>query len=83
MPFATSVRFGDKKAVAGAVDNYERANALLSPERSPMMWAIVQTHWASVLEANARTSKDPEALQAAVARYAAVTDALARDPVRT
>lgn len=77
--YATSVRYGNKKAAAGAIEHYEKANALLNADTLPMMWAVIQTHWASVLEAEARTSKSPDALQAAIARYGAVTDTLGRD----
>ncbi len=77
--FATSIRFGDKKALPGAVQMYEAANALCSAEASPVTWALVQTHWAAALEADGRMRQDPAAVEAACGRYQAVTEGLTRE----
>lgn len=77
--YATAFRFGEKKAIAGATRHFEAADALVDAAQSPLPWALVQTHWAAVLEADARVRKDPVALEAAAARYSAVAEALSRD----
>lgn len=77
--FATAVRFGNKRALKGAVKIYETADALIEVKQSPLMWALIQTHLGATLEADARLRKDPLALEAAIARYKGVTDSLGRD----
>ena len=77
--FATAVRFGNKRALKGAVKIYEAADALIEAKQSPLMWALIQTHLGAILEADARLRKDPLALEAAIARYKGVTDSLGRD----
>jgi len=49
------------------------------PQASPLDWALIQTHWGAVLEADARARKDAAALETAIARYTAVTATLSRD----
>jgi len=77
--FATAVRFGNKRALKGAVKIYEAADALIEAKQSPLMWALIQTHLGAILEADARLRKDPLALEAAIARYKGVADLLGRD----
>ncbi|MDA0998379.1 MAG: tetratricopeptide repeat protein [Proteobacteria bacterium] len=77
--FATSIRFGDKGALPGAVKMYEMAGTFCSATASPVIWALVQTHWAAALEADGRQRKDPAGVEAAIQRYKAVADGLSKD----
>lgn len=77
--YGTAFRFGDKKALAGALKHFEIASEYVDAEKSPLQWALVHTHWATVLEADARVRKDPAALEAAAKRYRDVAETLSRD----
>lgn len=77
--YATSYRFGNKKAMAPALELYRAADALLDATNAPMTWAMVNTHLGMVLEADAKGRKDPAGMQAAIDRYKAISKKLARD----
>lgn len=77
--FATSFRYGDKKALARAVACYAAADAYLSPEGTPLYWALLHSHWAALLEADARVRKSVEDLEKASEKYLLVTEGLARE----
>ncbi len=76
---ATALRFGDKKACAAAIKHYETADNMIDATDEPLAWALVQTHWGAVMEAEAKIKKDPAFMEQAVARYLKVTEGLARD----
>ncbi|MEX0694464.1 MAG: tetratricopeptide repeat protein [Rhodospirillales bacterium] len=76
---ATAYRYGNKKAMAPALQHYRAADALLDAAQAPMVWAMVNTHLGMVLEADARDRKDPVGLQAAIDRYKAISNTLARE----
>lgn len=77
--FATSFRYGDKKALARAAACYAASDAHLSPERTPLYWALLHSHWAALLEADARSRKSAEDLETASKKYLLVTEGLARE----
>ncbi len=77
--YAAAFRFGQKKALPGALKHYEIAEGLLDSSAQPSAWALLQTHWGTVIEADARARKDVAALEAAIKRYQSVCDALSRD----
>ncbi len=77
--FATSFRYGDKKALARAGACYVAADAFLSPEGTPLYWALLHSHWAALLEADARIRKSVEDLAIAAKKYLLVTEGLARE----
>ena len=77
--FATSFRYGDKKALPRAVACYAAADALLNPEETPLYWALLYSHWGTLLEADARARKSAEDLEAASKKYLLITEGLARE----
>lgn len=77
--YATALRFGDKKAGSAALKHYEAADKIIIADDDPLAWALVQTHWGALLEAEAKVKKDPANMEAAVERYLKVTEGLARD----
>ncbi len=77
--YTVALRFGDKKACVAAQGHYEAADKLIDPADEPVAWALVQTHWGAVLEAEAKLKKDPASVEAAVERYLKVTEGLARE----
>lgn len=77
--FATSFRYGDKKALARAVACYGAADAYLSPEGTPVYWALLHSHWAALLESDARARKSVEDMEKASKKYLLVTEGLARE----
>ena len=77
--FATSFRYGDKKALPRAVACYMSADALLSPEETPLYWALLHTHWGLLLESDARARKSVEDLETASKHYQLITNELARE----
>lgn len=77
--FATSFRFGDKKALARAGACYVAADQLLSPEGTPLYWALLHTHWGTLLEADARARKSVEDLETASKKFLLITEGLARE----
>lgn len=77
--FATSYRYGDKKALARAGACYASADALLSPEGTPLYWALLHSHWGALLEADARARKSIEDMEIAAKKYLLITEGLARE----
>lgn len=77
--FATSFRYGDKKALARAVACYSASDAYLSPEGTPLYWALLHSHWGALLEADARARKSIQDLATASKKYLLVTEGLARE----
>ena len=77
--YATAFRFGQKKALPGALKHYEVAEGLLDASTHAGAWALLQTHWGTVLEADARSRKDAAALEVAIQRYQSVSDTISRD----
>lgn len=77
--FATSYRYGDKKALARAVACYTKADGYLSPEGTPLYWALLHTHWAALLEADAKSRQSIEDLHTAARKYLLITEGLARE----
>lgn len=77
--FATSFRYGDKKALARGIACYGAADAYLSPEGTPLYWALLHSHWGALLEADARVRKSAEDLEVAAKKYLLVTEGLARE----
>lgn len=77
--FATSFRFGNKKAMSSAVQQYETADKLVDANTAPMMWAVVNTHLGLVLEAGVKVDRNPETLLSAIKRYSGVAKTLSRD----
>jgi len=77
--FATSFRFGAKKALSDAVQHYEAADKLVDATTAPMTWAVVNTHLGLVLEAGVKIDRSPESLLSAIKRYSAVANTLSRE----
>jgi len=77
--FATSFRFGNKKALSDALQQYEAADKLVDPAKSPMTWAVINTHLGLVLEASTKIDRSPETLLNAIKRYSGVANTLSRD----
>ena len=80
--YATAFRFGQRKALPGALKLYEVADGLLDSGAYPGSWALLQMHWGTVLEADARSRKDVAAMDVAIKRYQSVSDTLSRDANR-
>lgn len=76
---ATAYRFGAKKAATEATKAFEAAAALTSAEATPVQWALVQMHWAALVETDAKKRKDVEVLKSAAERYKTVSETLGRD----
>jgi len=77
--YATAFRYGQKKALPGALKHYEVAEGLLDAGKHPGAWALLQVHWGAVMEADACSRKDVAAMQVAIERYRTVTETLSRD----
>lgn len=77
--YATSYRFGNKKAGAGAFEHYRAAEAMIDAKKDPMTWSVLHTHLGLMLEADAKDRKDPVGMQAAIKCYAEISKALTRD----
>ena len=80
--YATAFRFGQRKALPGALKLYEVADGLLDSGAYPGSWALLQMHWGTVLEADARSRKEVAAMDVAIKRYQSVSDTLSRDANR-
>ncbi len=76
---ATSYRFGVKKAFSEAMQHYEAAEKLIDAQAAPMAWAVVNTHLGLLQEAEAKASRNPESLLAAIKRYDGIAKTLSRD----
>ena len=77
--YAAAFRFGQKKALPGALTHYEVAEGLLDSSVHPGPWALLQTHWGALLEADARSRKDAAAMVVAIKRYQSISETLSRD----
>lgn len=77
--YATSFRFGNKKALNDAMQHYEAADKLIDAEKSPIIWALVNTHMGLIKEASVKFDRKPENLLTAIKLYSSVADTLSRE----
>ncbi|WNK00347.1 tetratricopeptide repeat protein [Thalassospiraceae bacterium LMO-JJ14] len=77
--YATSFRFGNKKALSDAMQHYEAADKLIDPQKIPITWAVINTHLGLVQEAAAKVDRSADTLMNAIKRYDGVAKTLSRD----
>jgi len=77
--YATAFRFGNKKAGPGAFEHYRAADKLVDMKQNPMIWSVINTHLGVMLEADAKTRKDPAAMLEAIKLYGTISKTLTRD----
>ncbi len=77
--FAAHSRLGgSRKRLGHAIATYKLAKTKISPDTSPVPWAVMQSHLAAAHRAKGEVEKDPASLKAAAVVYSQTSDTLGR-----